>query len=196
MKHIKLYAAFFALLFLAVLSFASASPVLAEDVDLEKMEDKAQEILKAEGHDLSDILRVQGEWISKADSGLAGDECWIEFYDTREGDLSKYRIRLNAGGTLVGLDTDNPEGKGVKIINDPDFRFVDAEQLRTGRNAVRSFLQKYNESISSLADEMQVEQILIQDSAVYYTLVHNEYSVIFRVCVEPEPRIEYFSDYR
>ena len=111
-------------------------------------------------------------------------------------DLSKYRIRLTDQGVLTGLDTDNPEGKGVKIINDPDYRFVDAQQLKTGREAVRSFLQKYNRSICSLADELQADQILIQDDAVYYTLVHDDYSVIFRVCVEPEPRIEYYSDYR
>ena len=196
MKHKRFFTALAAVLYLAVLSFASLTPVLAEEIDWEQLEAEAERILKAEGHDVSGILRVEGEIAPQSDSGLASDEYWIMFYDTREGDLSKYRIRLTDQGVLTGLDTDNPEGKGVKIINDPDYRFVDPQQLKTGREAVRSFLQKYNRSICSLADELQADQILIQDDAVYYTLVHDDYSVIFRVCVEPEPRIEYYSDYR
>lgn len=196
MKHKRFFTALATVLYLAVLSFASFTPVLAEEIDWEQLEAKAERILKAEGHDVSGILRVEGEIAPQSDSGLASDEYWIMFYDTREGDLSKYRIRLTDQGVLTGLDTDNPEGKGVKIINDPDYRFVDAQQLKTGREAARSFLQKYNRSICSLADELQADQILIQDDAVYYTLVHDDYSVIFRVCVEPEPRIEYYSDYR
>ena len=183
MKYKRFFTALAAILYLAVLSFASLTPVFAEEIDWEQLEAKAERILKAEGHDVSGILR-------------ASDEYWIMFYDTREGDLSKYRIRLTDQGVLTGLDTDNPEGKGVKIINDPDYRFVDAQQLKTGREAAKSFLQKYNRSICALADELQADQILIQDDAVYYTLVHDDYSVIFRVCVEPEPRIEYYSDYR
>ena len=196
MKHKRFFTALAAVLYLAVLSFASLTPVLAEEIDWEQLEAEAERILKAEGHDVSSILRVEGEIAPQSDSGLASDEYWIMFYDTREGDLSKYRIRLTDQGVLTGLDTDNPEGKGVKIINDPDYRFVDVQQLKTGREAVRSFLQKYNRSICALADELQADQILIQDDAVYYTLVHDDYSVIFRVCVEPEPRIEYYSDYR
>lgn len=196
MKYKRFFTALAAVLYLAVLSFASLTPVLAEEIDWEQLEAEAERILKAEGHDVSGILRVEGEIAPQSDSGLASDEYWIMFYDTREGDLSKYRIRLTDQGVLTGLDTDNPEGKGVKIINDPDYRFVDPQQLKTGREAVRSFLQKYNRSICSLADELQADQILIQDDAVYYTLVHDDYSVIFRVCVEPEPRIEYYSDYR
>ena len=105
MKHKRFFTALAAVLFLAVLYFASVTPVLAEEIDWEQLEAKAEGILKAEGHDVSGILRVEGEIAPQSDSGLASDEYWIMFYDTREGDLSKYRIRLTdqASGILDQL---------------------------------------------------------------------------------------------
>ena len=158
MKHKKFFTALAAVLYLAVLSFASLTPVLAEEIDWEQLEAEAERILKAEGHDVSGILRVEGEIAPQSDSGLASDEYWIMFYDTREGDLSKYRIRLTDQGVLTGLDTDNPEGKGVKIINDPDYRFVDAQQLKKahllgfsdGGNIAMDFALRYPERVDRL----------------------------------------------
>lgn len=194
MKHTRFFTALAALLFIAFLSFTSVSPVLAKEIDWEKLEKKAQEILKAEGHDISNIVRVEDSFISRDDSGRLNDEYWIEFYDTLKSEISEYLVCLTTEGILVGLDSDNPCGKDRKIINDPDPRFVDEDQLETGKDAIRSFLNKYNQACISLVDDMEASQIITQGDAVYYTLVNYQTPFIFRVRVEPSARIEYFAD--
>ncbi len=196
MKHIKLFIAFTSLLLCAILAFASVSMAFANEIDWDKWEKRAKEIMEDEGHDLSDIVRIEHECALKDNSDLASDEYWIFFYDTIKGDICKYRIRLTTKGVLVGLDTDNPTGKGRKIVNDPDPRLVDEEMLETGKSAVNAFLKKYNRSLLPMVNGLQAEQIITQGENEYLTLFNDNYMVMFRVRVAPDARIEYFSDYR
>ena len=194
MKHTK---RFTALLLCAVLLFSSFSAVFAEkDIDWDKWVKKAEDILEAEGHDLSPVVRIEYEFHPKKETKLAHDEYWILFYDDPDTIYCKYRVCLTTKGALMGIDTDNPRDRDHEDKNKPKPEDIDPDLLETAKDTVRTFLKKYNKSLLSIVDGMDVKQISVKDDITWYTLLNRNYSVIFRVRITPFTRIEYFLDYR
>ena len=197
MKHTKRFTALTALLLCAVLLFSFASAAFAEkDIDWDKWVKKAEDILEAEGHDLSPVVRIEYEFHPKKETKVAHDQYWIMFYYDPDTIYCKYRVCLTTKGVLTVMETDNPPDRDHEDINKPKEGDIDLNLYETGKDTVRAFLKKYNKSLLSIVDDMIVKQISIKDDITWYTLLNRKYSVIFRVRVTPFTRIEYFMDYR
>lgn len=196
MKHTRLFTALTALLLCTVLVFSSVSAAFAKDVDWDKWEKKAKDILEAEGHSLSTIVRVEHEFHPKKETKVAHDEYWIMFYDDPDTIYCKYRVCLTTKGALMGIDTDNPSDRNHEDIHRPKPEEIDQDPFEKGKDTVRAFLKKYNKSLLSIVDGMGVLQISVKDDITWYTLMNKDYMVIFRVRITPSSRIEYFLDYR
>ena len=196
MKHTKRFTALTALLLCTALLFSSVSAAFAEEnVDWAKWEKKAREVLEAEGHDLSDIIRTDHFYAGKS-RDRDEEEYWIYFYNTRKGDDYKCFAAFSAKGRLRMMD-EMPSRKGRTFIDDPTSADVDKELLKKAKKAIKTFLKKYSKKgLASVVDRLYVAQIANQGDIIDYTFTDEDALAMYRVRVAPYVRMEYFIDQR
>ena len=176
---------------------AAESQVIDETVGIDwaPLEQKARQILQAEGHSTEGLNYITHFYAPKGNSGLAYDYYRVSFYKSRETSVYEwtYVVDFDPNGKLVSLWAD-PRGGKREHKNEPKAGDVDKDLLAKAKDEIKAYLNRYGySSLAKKISKLKVTQISFSEdkTETFYTFSG---PFIIRVRVAPSVRVDYFND--
>ena len=165
-----------------------------EGIDWAPFEQKARQILTAEGHSIDGLNYITHSFAPKEGSALSYDFYSLEFYKSKETHVFNwtYAVSFDPKGKLVHLYSQDFGGKKLTHIDDPTADDVNKDLLNKAKEEGKRFLKRYGySSVAKKVNQLEVQQISIStdNEDIYYTLGG---PCMLRIRVAPSLRVDYF----
>ena len=165
-----------------------------EGVDWASKENKARQILNAEGHSTDGLNYIEHSYAPKGGSGLPYDYYSLCFYKSKDTSVYDWMhaVHLDPNGKLVQMDTENIGGKKLTHLDDPTAGDVNNDLMNKAKEEIKRFLKRYGySSLVKKVNKLKVSQISVSNDNedIYYTFSE---AFMIRVRVVPTLRIDYF----
>ena len=165
-----------------------------EGIDWTPKENKARQILNAEGHSTDGLNYIEHSFAPKGGSALPFDYYSLSFYKSKETSVydCTYAVHLDPNGKLVLMDTEDFGGKKLTHIDDPVAGDVNNDLMNKAKEEIKRFLKRYGySSLVKKVSKLKVSQISVSNDNedIYYTFSE---AFMIRVRVAPTLRIDYF----
>ena len=165
-----------------------------EGIDWAPKENRARQILNAEGYSTDGLNYIEHSFAPKGGSALPYDYYSLCFYRSKETHMFDwtYAVHLDPNGKLVQMCTKDFGGKKLIHVDDPTADDVNKDLLNKAKEEVKRFLKRHGySSLVKKVSKLEVSQVTvsIDNEDIYYTFAG---SFMIRVRVAPTLRVDYF----